>query len=59
MKMVTLKSIYHLSHLNSTQQRPLLKIFTDRVSTGGNAIDSVHLSVCPSVSTLSFKLADL
>jgi len=26
---------------------------------GGNAVASVHLSVCPSNSTLSFELTDL
>ena len=34
-------------------------IFTDRISTGGNAIASVLSSVHPSVSTLTFEPSDL
>ena len=36
-----------------------LLFVTDRVSTGSNAIASVHLSVRPSVSTQTFEPSDL
>jgi len=38
---------------------PMTVVFTDRVSTGGNAIAFVRSSVCPSVSTLIFEPSDL
>ena len=56
---------HHFSH-NCWWWCPLLHmwdicwlIFTDHVSTGGNAIAFLHLFVHPSISTLSFKPADL
>jgi len=48
-----------ITHSHSSTTTYIPDIITDRISTAGNAIASIHLSVRPSVSTLLFKPTDL